>query len=60
MANRNNNRTINAYEVYYRKNGEKRSKLLNNVREVNAFRRSLTRNKRKFLGSRELQLVEVA
>jgi hypothetical protein len=54
------NRVINAHEVYYRKNGKKLSKLLNSVREVNAFKRNLARNKRKFLGNRPVQLVEVA
>lgn len=53
------NRVINAYELYYRRNGEKRSVLLNSKREVNRFKRLLKRNRRKYLGSRQLELVEV-
>lgn len=49
----------NLFEVFYRKNGIKRSAVLNNVREVNQIRRSLKRNKRKFLGVRELTLAEI-
>jgi hypothetical protein len=59
MSSNNSNRVINAYEAYFRKNGEKRSILLNSKREVTEFERQLQRNHRKYLGSREVRLVEL-
>lgn len=53
------NRVIEAYELYFRKNGEKRNVILNSHNEVNNFKSKLKRNKRKYLGSRKIRLVEV-
>ena len=52
-------RVIDAYELYFRKNGEKRNVLLNSHAEVNSFKSKLRRNKRKYLGSRKVRLVEI-
>lgn len=52
-------RVIEAYELYFRKNGEKRNVILNSHNEVNSFKSKLKRNKRKYLGSRKVRLVEV-
>jgi hypothetical protein len=59
MPQVNANRVISAYEVFFKKNGVKRSRLLNTPREVAAYRRQLRDNKRKFLGSRQVNLVEL-
>jgi hypothetical protein len=53
------NRIIEAYELYYRKNGQKREVLLNTPAEVSRFKAKLKRNKRKYLGNRPVRLVEV-
>jgi hypothetical protein len=53
-----NRRTYNVFELFFRKNGEKRSILCNSRNEVSRRRSVLRRNKRKFLGVRELSLIE--
>jgi hypothetical protein len=53
------NRVIDAYELYYRRNGEKRSVLCNTYQEVLNRRLQLKKNKRKFLGYRKVTLGEV-
>lgn len=56
---KNPSRVLNVYEVYYRRNGEKRSVIRNNRAEAERFRNKLRLNKRKFLGMRPVKLVEV-
>lgn len=53
------NRVIEAYELYYRKDGQKYSVLLNNKTQVKRFKERLKVQRRKYLGSRPLKLVEV-
>ena len=53
-------RRYNLYEVFYRYAGEKRSRLCMNYKEVAAAKRELKRNRRKYLGTRNVELVEVA
>lgn len=55
----NRNATITGYVVYFRRDGEKRALLRSTTREVGQLRRSLRRNKRKFLGYRPVTLSEV-
>lgn len=55
----NRNRVISAYEVYYRRDGEKRSVLANSKKQANRIRDNIINNKRKFLGVRPVRLVEV-
>ena len=57
MAKRSQ-RVINAFEVYFKRDGEKRSVLKNNINEVREFKANLFYNKRKFLGYRQVKLVE--
>lgn len=52
-------RIINAYEVYYRRDGRKQSRLFTSERQAQLFRSELKKNNRKFLGARPLQLAEV-
>jgi hypothetical protein len=60
MPKNRNQRIIDAFEVYFRRDGEKRSVLKNSLNEVNTFRAQLDFNKRKFLGYRQVKLVEVS
>jgi hypothetical protein len=53
-TNNNAQNVVNGYVVYYRKNGQKKAVLKNNMREVNDFKTGLYFNKRKFLGFRPL------
>jgi len=55
----NNKRVISAFEGYYRRNGVKMSKILNNEKEVSVWRLRLKKNRRKFLGVRPVKLIEV-
>ena len=53
---------VREYEVvivYYRRLGEKLYKLFGTDREAKAFRKFLKKNRRKFLGSRIVTLVEL-
>lgn len=52
-------RVINAFEVYFRRDGEKRAVLKNNLKEVQEFKSNLAANRRKFLGYRPVKLAEV-
>jgi hypothetical protein len=52
-------RVYNAYEVNYRRDGERRNVLVNSRNEAVQLRDDLVRNKRKFLGFRPVQLVEL-
>ncbi len=49
----------NVYELYFRRDGQKRSVLCNTIREVGRRRRALKKSRRKFLGYRSVKLVEV-
>ncbi len=55
-----NKRTINAFEVYFRRDGEKRSVLRSTKEEVNRYIEQLKCNRRKYLGHREVELMEVS
>jgi hypothetical protein len=59
LSTRNNNRTYTVYQVFYRKNGEKRFRFLNTKPEVTNFRNKLKQQNRKFLGYRPITLTEV-
>ena len=60
MLKNRNQRVISAFEVYFRRDGEKRAVLKNSLNEVNTFRTQLDLNKRKFLGYRPVKLVEAS
>lgn len=47
------------FELYYKKDGQRKSVILNSKPEVNRKRESLRRAKRKFLGYRLVRLVEL-
>lgn len=51
-------RVYNVYELFFRKNGEKLSMICNSKRELQKRKGDLLRNKRKYLGSRPVKLVE--
>ena len=54
-----NPRQIKAWEVYFRRDGEKRSVLVNSRQEARQERDRIVASRRKFLGLREVTLVEV-
>lgn len=57
---KNKNTVVTGYVVYFRRDGEKRSALRSTAREVGQLKRSLQRNKRKYLGHRPVTMVEVS
>ena len=59
MPNTSKTRVINAFEVYFRRDGEKKAVLRTSLTEVNRLRLDLKFNKRKFLGYRPVKLVEL-
>ena len=59
MPNTNKTRVINAFEVYFRRDGVKKAVLKNSLTEVQNFKRTLRFNKRKFLGYRPVKLAEL-
>ncbi len=50
---------FNVYELYFRRDGKKQAVICNSIREVGRRRRTLAKNRRKFLGYRPVKLVEV-
>ena len=54
-----NNRVYNVFEVFYRRDGKKRSVFCMNRDGANKMRSNLVANRRKFLGMREVTLVEM-
>lgn len=59
MKNMKNNRVINVYEVYFRRDNKKQAVLVNSRREANQKRADLKKQHRKFLGMREVSLIEL-
>lgn len=52
-------RVIPAWEVYFSRGGEKVSRLANSRKEALAIKRSVKDQRRKFLGMRAINLVEL-
>jgi hypothetical protein len=60
MKTKNSNQQINAYVVYFLRDGKKRQRLVNSRSEAVNMRRGLLRREhRKFLGFRPVTLQEV-
>lgn len=59
MTKINGRRTYNLFEVYYRRNGEKKFVWVPDKVNVERFKRELKRQKRKYLGNRPIVLQEV-
>jgi len=50
---------IEAYVVYFRRNGKKIGRLKNTIREVHQLKEQLKKNKMKYLGNHPVKLMVV-